>query len=115
MNEAEQALPITSSVEIDEIVEAQNDMDEAFDERLQAREGIINTLAASDGWKLLKEAIEERVEAYRGLSYLDVTDLKQLNLPDIGLKYTVASLVASELNRIINHVEFSQLKEDGQD
>jgi len=62
----------------------------------------VGAIADMEGWRILKKKIEGKISRYRLMK--DV-DLDSLTDQDIGLRFRLGSLVAQELESIINAVE----------
>jgi len=61
-------------------------------------------LKSYNGWvKGLKPLLEDRIKAYKELSEITFTGSEDLR--EVGLKFLISSLVKSELQDILDHVE----------
>lgn len=104
--EAEQAVPTLSS-EFYEILEQSKAIDSDVENKEKSREALIADIGKREGWKLLREEIEQKIEKYNGLASLHIDELtpQSINFEQIGIKLFVSSLVATELQKVINRVE----------
>lgn len=78
----------------------------------QTKDLALASLDANEGWRQLREHIESRIKYHREMHGVDTSQLK---LEDIGQRFIVSNLVATELEGILNKVDITvkEVRENG--
>lgn len=102
-SEAKQAIPQhapQSPVEFIREVRAETNPAMSPEEDIERK---LAAIAEMEGWKILKERIQEKIDRIRNLR--DTSDIYEMSEAEIGKRFVVASLVAENLEWIIDSVE----------
>lgn len=67
------------------------------------------SLDSNEGWRQLREYLEQRRNDYKQMNHIDTSNM---TLDEIGQKFVVASLVADEIDTILNRVDTTKAEVD---
>lgn len=67
------------------------------------------SLSENEGWKQLRGWLEQRRDDYKQMNHIDTS---AMSLDEIGQKFVVASLVADEIDTILNRVDTTKAEVD---